>query len=113
MARAVKKAVASPAPPPPTLAEKLVACEARMPSAGRAVREVAVPIEIIDEIHEALKRREVLPIPEELLNEWDRLSGSIDATLTALPSQMTTASDKLSERRLSFRELIQRLAMGR
>jgi hypothetical protein len=53
------------------------------------------------------------PIPDELLAQWDRLSGAIDRTLTAQPWQLTEAANLLSEERLAFRTLIQKLAMGR
>lgn len=51
-------------------------------------------------------------ISEELLNAWDEMSAAIDRVVTALPAQMTAASETLEDVRRKFRELLHRSYMG-
>jgi hypothetical protein len=71
---------------------------------------VSVPADMLQEAIDALKAPPTLPIPDELLNGWDGVSGAIDRIVTALPAQMTAASEDLERERRSFRDLIQRIA---
>lgn len=41
-----------------------------------------------------------------ILESWDKVSGAIDATLTAQPHQMSEAAQRLATAREDFREMV-------
>ena len=47
-----------------------------------------------------------------VLDAWNDLDGAINRILTALPGQMTSASERLDAERLTFRKLLQDTAMA-
>ena len=53
------------------------------------------------------------PTVEGTLKMWDDLSNAIDRVVTALPGQMSGASNNLEAQRLRFRAQMHRLGMGR
>lgn len=70
---------------------------------------VTIPADVLSRVVAALKS----PVPDELLHAWDGVSGAVDRVVTALPSQMTAASENLEVERRAFRDLIQRVASHR
>lgn len=114
MTRRPKKAEITPAPAPPLTADVLqdILAKAVHDPSNEAGSEVLVPRGLLADAIRGLRRREVLPIPEELLSDWDKVSGAIDAIVCALPSQMTDCAARLEETRRAYRVTVQRAAMN-
>lgn len=52
-----------------------------------------------------------MPIPEDVLEAWDRLDGAVDRVVCALPAQMTSASENLEVQRKAFRTILMAAAV--
>lgn len=67
---------------------------------------ISVPKDLIDDAVAILRNPPpMLPIPEELLAEWDAVSAAINAVLVAQPGQMTSAAARLGDAQRAFQYL--------
>lgn len=98
---------------PLTLARWLESAIQAMPPVGD-VREIVVGRALVEDTIGVLRAPgPALPIPEDLIALWDDLDSAISRVVTALPHQMTSASEDLEMMRKAFRILMMDKAMGR